>query len=69
MADSPAAPSVEHHHCTSHQEIDMLKPKSRKKKALKMGFGACSYSGCNCTSYMGSADTCANCGHNYNLHW
>lgn len=33
------------------------------------GWGACSVNGCYCQSYMGNADTCQNCGHNYSLHW
>lgn len=40
-----------------------------KKPEVKMGPGACSVSGCNCQSYMGNADTCQNCGHNWSLHW
>ena len=40
-----------------------------KKHEIHMGYGACSVSGCNCQSYMGNADTCENCGHNYRLHW
>jgi translation initiation factor 2 gamma subunit (eIF-2gamma) len=45
------------------------KKEIEKKPGIKMGYGACSVSGCNCKSYMGSADTCENCGHNYGLHW
>jgi hypothetical protein len=33
------------------------------------GYGKCSASGCYCPAYEGSADTCSNCGHNYNAHW
>jgi uncharacterized protein (DUF983 family) len=40
-----------------------------KNPEIKMGYGACSVSGCYCKGYMGSADTCQNCGHNYGLHW
>jgi hypothetical protein len=46
-----------------------VKKEMEKKPAIHMGYGACSVSGCNCQSYMGSADTCQNCGHNYGLHW
>ena len=35
----------------------------------EQGYGACSYSGCNCKGYQGSGDTCGNCGHNYATHW
>jgi hypothetical protein len=38
-------------------------------KKAHAGYGACSVSGCNCQAYMGSDNTCANCGHNYSLHW
>ena len=33
------------------------------------GYGQCSGGGCNCQSYSGNADTCANCGHNFATHW
>lgn len=33
------------------------------------GYGPCSVYGCNCQAYMGSGDTCGNCGHAYSLHW
>jgi translation initiation factor 2 gamma subunit (eIF-2gamma) len=39
-----------------------------KKPHIHMGYGECSVSGCNCRAYMGSADTCENCGHNKELH-
>jgi hypothetical protein len=42
---------------------------TRDDRAGIPGYGACSSSGCNCKSYSGSADTCANCGHNYATHW
>ncbi|MEI2738495.1 MAG: hypothetical protein V9F01_06905 [Chitinophagaceae bacterium] len=38
------------------------------KPSIKMGYGECSVSGCNCRAYMGNADTCENCGHNKDLH-
>ena len=33
------------------------------------GWGACSFHWCNCPSFVGSGDLCANCGHNYSYHW
>jgi hypothetical protein len=33
------------------------------------GYGECSVSGCNCKNYMGSDNTCSNCGHSFQLHW
>lgn len=39
-----------------------------KKPEIIMGYGECSVSGCNCRAYMGSADTCENCGHGKHLH-
>ena len=35
----------------------------------KAGYGACSISGCPCQAYMGGADLCQNCGHQYQAHW
>jgi hypothetical protein len=42
---------------------------SNREEKAEQGYGACSSSGCNCQSYSGSADTCANCGHNFATHW
>jgi hypothetical protein len=38
---------------------------------VRLGYGACSVSGCNCQGYQGSGSTCANagCGHSYTDHW
>jgi hypothetical protein len=36
--------------------------------AKRCGYGACCVSGCYCQGYMGTADTCSNCGHAYALH-
>ncbi|HEV2286785.1 MAG TPA: hypothetical protein VGR80_12135 [Steroidobacteraceae bacterium] len=36
---------------------------------LRAGYGRCSVSGCTCPAYMGQAELCGNCGHNYSLHW
>lgn len=35
----------------------------------KAGYGACSVSGCYCRGFMGNQDLCANCGHQYGMHW
>ncbi len=37
--------------------------------AAHAGYGACSISGCPCKGYMGSAQLCQNCGHQYGAHW
>jgi hypothetical protein len=41
----------------------------RDERAGILGYGNCSASGCYCQSYSGSADTCANCGHNFATHY
>jgi hypothetical protein len=46
----------------------LIKPRGNSKPA-RCGYAACSSSGCNCQKYEGSADTCGNCGHNYQRHW
>lgn len=33
------------------------------------GYGRCGVYGCNCQAYVGSSNTCGNCGHSYNDHW
>lgn len=33
------------------------------------GYGQCSISGCPCRAFMGSGGLCANCGHQYGVHW
>jgi hypothetical protein len=40
-------------------------------KTIFCGYASCSYSGCNCQTYEGKGDTCANlgCGHSYQDHW
>jgi hypothetical protein len=37
--------------------------------AAHAGYGACSISGCPCKGYMGNAQLCQNCGHQYGAHW
>ncbi len=41
----------------------------QKNKSPRCGYGKCSIGGCYCGSYAGNADTCSNCGHNYQAHW
>lgn len=48
-----------------HQLVDQLRSKDRVVRA----FGACSVAGCNCQGFMGSGQTCENCGHSYSMHW
>ncbi len=38
-------------------------------QSARAGYGECSVSGCNCKNYMGSDNTCSNCGHSFQLHW
>jgi hypothetical protein len=38
-------------------------------RSARAGYGECSVSGCNCKNYMGSDNTCTNCGHSFQLHW
>jgi hypothetical protein len=33
------------------------------------GYGECSIYGCNCKNFMGSEQTCSNCGHSFQAHW
>lgn len=35
----------------------------------RAGYGQCSVYGCNCQAYVGSGNTCENCGHAYSSHW
>jgi hypothetical protein len=47
----------------------MVKGKSKKNTRPRMGFAACSFSGCPCQAYLGSGSNCQNCGHQYEMHW
>ena len=40
----------------------------RRDEPVRAGYGACTASYCSCTGFMGSADLCANCSHNYSFH-
>ena len=44
---------------------------SRLNLVPECGYGACSFSGCNCQAYEGNGSTCGNsgCGHGYDRHW
>ncbi|WP_158225000.1 hypothetical protein [Brunnivagina elsteri] len=47
----------------------VLKQNKTHKQQTLCGYGACSVSGCYCQAYEGNANTCENCGHNYQRHW
>ena len=53
----------------NEQEKAVSTPAVCSETRVEQGYGACSSSGCNCQSYSGSGDTCANCGHNFATHW
>lgn len=40
-----------------------------KPAPIHSGYGACSASGCICSSYAGSGPLCTNCTHSYEQHW
>jgi hypothetical protein len=42
-----------------------------KAREIRMGYGACSVSGCPCQSYVQTygSELCSNCGHKYTDHW
>jgi hypothetical protein len=40
----------------------------RDVEPVRAGYGGCTASYCTCTGFMGSAELCANCNHNYSFH-
>ena len=43
----------------------------KAEEGVKMGWGACSVSGCPCREYQKAygSELCGNCGHQYSQHW